>query len=60
MPKYQVPFYETINGYYVIEADSAEHAIELLNDGVNFDDFDEIVKGGSIDYDDRLLTEYKE
>lgn len=60
MPKYQIPFTETIEGYYIIEANSAKHALELLDDGSNFDDFDEIIRNGSIDYDERKLTEYKE
>ena len=60
MPKYQVPFTEVINGYYIIEADSADHALELLDDGANFDEFDEVVENGRIGYDERLLTEYKE
>lgn len=60
MGQYQIPFTETIKGYYIIEADSAEHALELLDEGTNFDDFDEIIRDGSIDYDERRLTEYKE
>ena len=60
MPKYQIPFTETIKGYYIIDADSADHALELLDDGTNFDDFDEIIRDSSIDYDEYRLTEYKE
>ena len=57
MGKYQIPFTETINGYYIIEAESKEEALQLLDEGVNFDDFDEIVRDGSIDYDEALLKE---
>ena len=60
MPKYQVPFSETIEGYYIIEAESLEEASQLLDEGVNFDDFEEIIKNGRIEYDEDLLTEYKE